>query len=92
MGFCFCNEPCSWLIFKNIKKSPLLKLKIRFFTLLHIYIVLHSHVKSCKHVYFYIYIVLWDCVKLYKHIIITLTLFCTHIYMFRISHLPLHGV
>jgi hypothetical protein len=64
----FCNGPFSWLVFKNIMKSPLVELKITFFILLYTYIVLHSHVKSCKHVYFYIYIVLWDCVKLYKHI------------------------
>jgi len=32
------------------------------------YIVLHSHVKSYKYIYFYIYIVLLDHVKLYKYI------------------------
>jgi hypothetical protein len=38
------------------------------FTLLYIYIFLHSHVRSYKYIYFYIYIVLLDCVKLYKFI------------------------
>jgi hypothetical protein len=42
--------------------------KITFNTLLHIYIVLHGHVKSYKYVYFCIYMVLLDCVRLYKYI------------------------
>jgi hypothetical protein len=42
---CFCKESFSWLIFKNIMKSPLSSSKNHIF-----YIVLHSHLKS------YIYI------------------------------------
>jgi hypothetical protein len=46
------------------------KVKITFFTLLYIYIVLLSHVKSYKYTYFYIYIILSNRVKLYIYLFI----------------------
>ncbi len=52
-GFFFCNGPISWLMFKKIKKNPLLKYKITFFTVLYINIVLSDRIKQYKYFYFY---------------------------------------
>jgi hypothetical protein len=46
------------------------QVKITFFTLLYIFIILLRHVKSYKYTYFYIYIILSNRAKLYIYIYI----------------------
>ncbi len=55
---------------KHYEISP--QVKIIFFILFYIYIVLHSHVKSYKYIHFYIYFVFSNHVKLDKYVYFTL--------------------
>jgi hypothetical protein len=66
-GFFFAMGHLVGLFSKNNEISPP-QVEITFFTLLYIYIVLHSHVQSYEYIYFYIYIVLSDYVNLHKYI------------------------
>jgi len=78
--FLFAMGHLSDLCSKNYEISPP-QVKITFFTLLYIYIVLHSHIKSYKwfrvkiflYSFIYLHCFIGPCKTIYKYINITLT-------------------